>query len=311
MSPRTRSYLYLALCILLWAAIPVASKKILVTLDNLQMLFYSTVLSALAIGGVLVAQGKHRLLIRACPAELGQMALLGSLGAYLYYVLLYAAFARTTAVEGFILAYTWPILVSLLAVLLLGEALTGRKVLAVAVSFLGVVVIVTQGRLLSVSFTSLSGDLLALSGALVFALFSVLGKGKRFDPTVAALVYFLTALLLVTPTLLLFSRLEWPPPGIWPWLLLNGLLINGVTYIFWFKALEHGDTFVISNALYLTPFLSLIYVLLLLDEPVRPSAVMGLAIILAGIGLQSWEAWRTRLLGRKKAEGSGQSTLRP
>ncbi len=311
MSPRTRSYLYLALCILLWAAIPVASKKILAELDNLQMLFYSTALSALAIGGVLLARGGISALARVRPAEVRQMALLGFLGAYLYYVLLYAAFARTTAVEGFILAYTWPILVSLLAVIFLGEALTGRKVVAVAVSFLGVVVIVTQGQLTSVSFTSLGGDLLALSGALVFALFSVLGKGKRFDPTLAAFVYFLAALVCVTVTLLLFSRPVWPSPAVWPWLLLNGLLINGITYIFWFKALEHGETFVVSNALYLTPFLSLLYIALLLDEPVRPSAVMGLAIILAGIVLQSWEAWRLRLLGRKKAEGPDRSTLRP
>lgn len=39
------AYIYLTLCIIFWAAIPVVSKKILVELNNIQMLFYSTIIS--------------------------------------------------------------------------------------------------------------------------------------------------------------------------------------------------------------------------------------------------------------------------
>jgi drug/metabolite transporter (DMT)-like permease len=65
-------------------------------------------------------------------------------------------------------------------------------------------------------------------------------------------------------------------------------LVNGISYLFWFKALEHGDTFIVSNLLYLTPAISLLFVLLLLNEPVHPSAVSGLALIIGGILFQSW-----------------------
>ncbi len=195
------SYFNLALCILFWASIPVVSKKILVEMTNVQMLFWSTIFSFVVLAGLLVAQGKVRLLSRYSLRAYGWMALLGFLGAYLYYILLYGALARTTAAEGFILAYTWPILVSLLAVVLLGEKLTPRRGLAVLVSFLGVLVIVTQGRLVSIAFTSLTGDLLALAGAFVFALFSVLGKKAHYDQTVSATVYFGVALVAVAATL--------------------------------------------------------------------------------------------------------------
>ena len=299
MSPPQRlSYLNLALCILLWASIPVASKKILVEMTNVQMLFWSTLFSFVVLAGVLVAQGKVHLLARYDAKAYAWMGLLGFLGAYLYYILLYGAFALTTAAEGFILAYTWPILVSLLAVVLLGEKLTGRRALAVAISFFGVLVIVTQGRIVSVAFTSLRGDLLALAGAFVFALFSVLGKRARYDQTVSATVYFGVALLAVTATVLLPSPvgegLGFPSAGVWPWLLYNGVLVNGISYVFWFKALENGDTFVISNALYLTPFLSLLYVYFWLDEAILPSAVVGLVVIVAGIGVQAGRSrgWR-------------------
>lgn len=288
------SYFNLALCILLWASIPVVSKKILVEMTNVQMLFWSTIFSFVVLAGLLVAQGKVRLLPRYSLRAFGWMALLGFLGAYLYYILLYGALARTTAAEGFILAYTWPILVSLLAVVLLGEKLTPRRGLAVLVSFLGVLVIVTQGRLTSIAFTSLAGDLLALSGAFVFALFSVLGKKAQYDQTVSATVYFGVALVAVAATLLLPSLagddpgMGWPSAAVWPWLLYNGFLVNGVSYIFWFKALENGDTFVISNALYLTPFFSLLFVFFWLDEPILPSAVIGLLVIVAGMAIQRY-----------------------
>ncbi|RLT38625.1 MAG: DMT family transporter [Chloroflexi bacterium] len=286
-TPQRISYFNLALCILFWASIPVASKKILVEMTNVQMLFWSTLFSFVVLAGVLVLQGKLGLLARYKPADYGWMGLLGFLGAYLYYILLYGAFALTTAAEGFILAYTWPILVSLLAVVLLGEKLTARRALAVGISFFGVLVIVTQGRIVSVAFTSLRGDLLALAGAFVFALFSVLGKRARYDQTVSATVYFGVALLAVTATLLWTDEIAAPSAAVWPWLLYNGVLVNGISYIFWFKALENGDTFVISNALYLTPFLSLLYVYFWLDEAILPSAVVGLVVIAAGLGVQA------------------------
>jgi len=287
LSPQRISYLNLALCILLWASIPVASKKILVEMTNVQMLFWSTLFSFTVLVGVLVAQGKVRLLARYDTRAYGWMGLLGFLGAYLYYILLYGAFARTTAAEGFILAYTWPILVSLLAVVLLGEKLTGRRALAIVISFCGVLVIVTQGRIVSFAFTSLPGDLLALGGAFVFALFSVLGKRARYDQTVSATVYFGVALLAVSATALLSGGIPWPSAAVWPWLLYNGIFVNGISYVFWFKALENGDTFVISNALYLTPFLSLLYVYFWLDEAILPSAVVGVVVIVAGVGIQA------------------------
>ena len=289
MSLPARSYLNLALCILLWASIPVTSKKILAELDNLQMLFWSTVFSVLALAALVVAQGKISTLKSYGLPGILSLGWLGFLGAFLYYILLYGAFARTSAAEGFILAYSWPIMVSVLAVPLLGERLTAARILAVATSFIGVVVIVTRGRFVELSVTSLPGNLMALCGAFVFALFSVQGKRVGHDLTVAALVYFVAALVCAGVAMAFVGFTVLPPAHIWGWILYNGLLVNGVSYLFWFKALQHGDTFVVSNLLYLTPALSLLFVRLFLDEPTHLSALLGLLLIVAGILLQSWQ----------------------
>lgn len=287
MTARAQSYLSLALCILLWASIPVASKKILAELSNLQMLFYSTIFSAFALGALVLWQRKTVSLKDYTLRDFAYMCWLGFLGAFLYYVLLYGAFARTSAAEGFLLAYTWPILISLLAVPLLGERFTPARLIAIVISFSGVVAIVTQGRMVALRVENLAGNLLALCGALVFALFSIQGKRAKYNVTVAAFVYFCAALICSAAAIVLSGGLALPSTAIWGWLIYNGLLVNGLSYVFWFKALEHGDTFIVSNLLYLTPAISLLFVLLLLDEPVHASAVSGLVLIIAGILFQS------------------------
>lgn len=298
MTLRTRSYFNLALCILLWASIPVASKKILAELNNLQMLFYSTVFSALALGALVAGQGKISSMARYSLRDYAHLSWLGFLGAFLYYVLLYGAFANTSAAEGFVLAYTWPILVSLLAVPLLGQRLTPVRLFAIAVSFCGVVMIVTRGRMLEFQMENLAGNMLALSGALVFALFSILGKRANYDITIATLVYFCSALFCALATIAVAGELPLPSLSVWGWVLYNGLLVNGVSYLFWFRALEHGDTFIVSNLLYLTPVLSLPLVKVFINEPVHMSAVTGLMLIIAGILLQSWPKLATLIRSR-------------
>jgi len=263
------------------------TKYILIELNNLQMLFYSTIFSCTVMGGIVLFQKKTSVLATYSIYDYAKVGVLGFLGTYLYYVLLYGALALTSASEGFILAYTWPMLVIILAFPLLREKLTIKKLCSIFISFLGIMVIVTHGSIFTLSFTSLQGDILALGGACVFALFSVLGKKYQYDQVVSVFIYFVTALVFITPTLLLFSSLKMPSFHVWLWLLLNGFLVNGVSYIFWFKALEYGDTSVISNALYLTPFLSLVYIALFLGEQILLSTVVGLVIIVVGIVLQS------------------------
>lgn len=63
--------------------------------------------------------------------------------------------------------------------------------------------------------------------------------------------------------------------------------MNGITYIFWFKALEHGKTSIISNLLFLVPFISLVYIYLFLGEKILISSFIGLVVILIGVVIQS------------------------
>jgi drug/metabolite transporter (DMT)-like permease len=305
MKKKTVSYLYLALCILFWASIPVVSKKILGELSNFQMLFYSTILSLIILSTILFVQKKSSLLKAYSRTDYLKMSALGFLGTFLYYVLLYGALSLTTASEGFILAYTWPILVLVLAFIILKEKITIKKIIAILFGFLGIIVIVTKGEIRTLDFTHAYGDMLAIMAAFTFALFSILGKKLKYDQTISAFVYFLSSLVFITITMVVFFKIPWPSMTVWPWLIYNGFFVNGITYIFWFKALENGDTHFISSMLYLTPFLSLVYIYLFLDEKILISSIMGLLIVVTGIAIQ----WKKSPSTKQKRRTSGGKLL--
>ena len=85
-----------------WGLIPVVTKQILGELNNLQMLFSSTLFSCMVMGGIVLFQKKIRVLAAYSMHDDVKGGGLGFLGTSLYDLLLYGALALTSASEGFI-----------------------------------------------------------------------------------------------------------------------------------------------------------------------------------------------------------------
>jgi drug/metabolite transporter (DMT)-like permease len=63
-----------------------------------------------------------------------------------------------------------------------------------------------------------------------------------------------------------------------------GIFELGITYTFWLKALQLSETTgKISNFVYLTPFVSLIFIHFVLHETIHYTSVVGLCLIVGGI----------------------------
>jgi drug/metabolite transporter (DMT)-like permease len=66
-----------------------------------------------------------------------------------------------------------------------------------------------------------------------------------------------------------------------------GFFEMGITFLLWLKALKYSSsTAKISNLVFLSPFISLLFIGLLVGEEIRISTIFGLALIIAGILLQ-------------------------
>jgi drug/metabolite transporter (DMT)-like permease len=70
-------------------------------------------------------------------------------------------------------------------------------------------------------------------------------------------------------------------------LLWSGIFTYAIAYTFWALALAEGETAKISNLAYATPFISLLWTTLILQEKFEPFALLGLLLIVGGILIQN------------------------
>ena len=136
-----KAYLFAGISILIWSTTATISKLMLNTLNSYQVLMFSSVFAACALLLVTIFNGKIKLLLRYRIKDYLLSLLIGLLGTCLYYVFLYAGTEKMEASQAFIINYLWPIMSVLFACIILKEAMTRRKYLAFAVSFLGVLTV--------------------------------------------------------------------------------------------------------------------------------------------------------------------------
>lgn len=279
-------FLYATITILLWGTVATVGKLLLNTLDNYQVLFYVTLFSAIAVFILSASMGKIKLIKKYKAKDYKIFFLLGAAGTFMYNLLLYIGLRFSSAQEAFTINYTWPIWIIILASLFLKEKITYRKLIAIILSFVGVLVIISQGKF-SINYENLFGNLIMLFGAFFYGIFCVLGKKYKYENTTSMFFYFISGTILSFIAMITFSSFIIPKPieilGFF-WL---GGIATGIAYLFWFLALRHGDTGIMANLVFLTPFISLIFISIFLNEKILVSSFAGLIFIITGILIQS------------------------
>jgi drug/metabolite transporter (DMT)-like permease len=277
MSNKTRALAYTLFCVALWALIPVVSKLGQDGLDNHQFLFWSSLVSFVAFAVASAERGKISALRAYRAKDWLSMIALGFLGTYLYYVLLYFGYAKAEGFEVLVLQYTWPIFIVLLSVPFLRERFTPRRVVACALGFSAVVLVLTKGDLSGIKLGNFAVDAYVLIGAFSFALFSVLGKKVSFEPFTMNAVFFFIATIVSFASMMVFSGFAAPSARTALPVLVNGLFVNGLSYVLWIKALRAADASFVAPFVFLTPVIAAIYLVVFFSAPVVP--VYGIALV--------------------------------
>lgn len=283
-----RSYIFVLLAALLWGSTAAVGKLLLADLDNFQVLFFVILFAFLGLLLLVLIQKKWMILQKYTWRDYWTFAWMGFLGVFLYSLFLFGAIQLLPAQEAFIINYLWPVMVVIFAATFLKEPLTAIKMFGILCSFLGVAVVITKGDFFSLQLGNPLGILSAVAGAITYGLFSVLGKKQDYDKTVSMTLYYFSALFCILVAVLLFSNI--PPLSLNQllgliWL---GFFATGLPFVCWFLALKYGDTAKMSNMIFLTPFISLVYIYFMVGEKILISSVVGLVIIVAGILIQSY-----------------------
>lgn len=215
---------------------------------------------------------------------LGKFSLLGFLGSCFYYLCLYWGYHVGEGIQVLVLQYTWPLFIVLLSILILREKLTKGRIVSCILGFLGVLVILTKGNLLSFKFPDMMITLVVLIGALSFALFSVLSKKITANAFHSVFYYFLSGTLFSLVSLFIFSEPKLPINSNLTTLIINGALINGLSYLLWIKALRLTESSRIAPLVFLAPVLSAIWLVLFFNEVFLPIYALGITLtIVSGL----------------------------
>lgn len=284
MKNQRKAYAYALMAVLCWSTIGSAFKLSLRHSDYLSLLLIASAASSAVLFATLAIQGKLRLLRDLTPVNLAYSALLGLLNPFLYYVVLLQAYDRLPAQEAGTLNYIWPLVLVLLSVPMLKQRIRPVSILAILVSFAGILIISTHGRPDQMSFSDPAGVLLALGSAVFWALYFILNMRDPREDLPKIFLNFCFGTFYVGLFFLIRGQFTFPPwQGIAGGVYL-GFFEMGIPFVLWLKALKHSsDTARVSNLIYLSPFLSLILIHFVVGETILASTMVGLVLIVAGI----------------------------
>lgn len=289
METQKQAYAYALTAVLFWSTVASAFKISLRYLDFLQLLFFSSIVSSIVLFLILLIQNKLSLLKEYSKKDYLHSLMLGFLNPFLYYVVLFKAYSLLPAQEAQPLNYTWSIMLVLLSIPLLKQRINFKSIVAVLISYFGVLVISTRGAMLELSFTNPNGVLLALGSAVIWALFWIYNIKDKRDEVAKLFLNFSFGFIFILIAILFFSKMKVFNIAGLLGATYVGLFEMGITFVFWLKALRLSKTTAqVSNLIYLSPFVSLVLIHLFVGERILLSTLIGLIFIVTGIMLQQY-----------------------
>ncbi len=285
-----RATLYGLATVLCWSTVATAFKLSLYYLSPIQLILLASCASWVFLMLVLLAQGRLVELFGQRKSAYMWSFVFGLMNPALYYFLLFTAYDLLPAQEAQAINYSWAIVMSLLAVPLLAQRLSHFDLVAAALCYFGVVVIATRGAPFSLEFANLKGVLFAVASTVVWSLYWILNQRDKREPIVGLCLNFSFALPIIFTFAWVNGELSSVLAADWRGLvggIYVGVFEMGLAFVLWLNAMKLAEnTARIANLIFISPFVSLVFIYFLLDEPILLSTLIGLVFIIFGLLLQ-------------------------
>jgi drug/metabolite transporter (DMT)-like permease len=190
------------------------------------------------------------------------------------------------------LSYSTPIFVTIAAVLFLHEQVRARRWAAVALGFIGMMIIVRPG---SDSFTA--GSLIALAAAVLSGIVAIQIKQLSKTEPADRIVFYTTLLWVPMSLLPALTVWKWPHGMTWVWVIAAGVLGTG-GHMLWTRALKLGDVSALTPISFMQLPIVAIAGWLLFREPLDRWTALGAGVIFIA---NAYIAHREAQLARRDA----------
>lgn len=215
--------------------------------------------------------------------------ILGFLGVTLYFFIQYFGLNMTTTVNASILIATSPIFTVLLASMIFNqEKISPLDILGTIIAFLGIFFVFTAGRGMSISRSTILGDLLLLSNSLIWALFTVLGKNlvDKYDPFVVMAYINIYAAITVLPIVFtpsFISSVKSASYTTWAAIIYLAVFCSVYSYYMWYKGIKIIGASKTAVFNYINPMIAVIIGILLLKEEWNIYTLIGGILVFIGV----------------------------
>ncbi|WP_165395008.1 DMT family transporter [Thiomicrorhabdus indica] len=233
-------------------------------------------------------------------AHAGFMLALGILSVGAFNTLVYIGLQTTSAVNALLLLSSVPVFILLMSPVILGHRLNAYQIMGMVVSGSGVLLVLTQGKLLALAdFGHDAGLLWVLTGVISWALYSVLLH--KLPKGIGGSGFFAVTVLVGVFGLLPFyaweSVVQQRPitfiTDFWLTVAYVAFFASILAYMFWNKAVDMIGAERAGGFIHLMPAFGLMLSALLLDEAITVAALLGLGLIFAGLVLAAGKSiWR-------------------
>lgn len=287
---QTRAYVALFLIASLWGTFPATSKLALADLPPTLLTAIRCAIAA-ALLSVLVLRSGFDAARELTPEAVRAFFVLGVCGFVISTHISYWGIYTTSAANAAILQAMAPVMVALGARAYLGERMRSRQRVGVGVSMLGVLLVVTEGRLAELAPSELRlGDFLTLFALVGWSVYTVYGKQvlAGHSPVLTTTAAYVCGTIVLLPLAVVTAPLT-PRPRLgsavaWIVLLYHAIL-GAVAHLWWYAAVERVGPSRAAIFMNVTPVVGIGMAALLLGEDIGPWQVGGAAMVLAGVAL--------------------------
>jgi drug/metabolite transporter (DMT)-like permease len=287
--PRSKliPYLEVLAAVIAWGASFIATKIALDDVSPVSIVWLRFTMGIIILG-IAVALRKQFALPH--KSEWGYFAMLGFLGITFHQWLqsngLQTSEASTTA---WIVATT-PVFMALLGWMMLKEGLAPIKIIGIGLAAFGVLLVVTDGNISSISIARFGapGDFLILISAFNWAVFSALSRrGLKIYSAGLMIFYVMLSGWLFTSLLFIagkhYSEIQQLSLNGWMGVTFLGIFCSGLAYIAWYDALQALSTAETGVFLYIEPLVAVVVAFFILGEVITWASLVGGGIILFGV----------------------------
>ena len=283
------AYLLLTLAALFWSGNFVLGRGVNEIVPPVAFAFWRwagalVILMPFAIRGVI----RQRREIRK---NLGILTILAILSVTNFNTFIYNALRTTTAINAILINSITPIFIVLVSWIGFNDRINYRQSIGVVLSFIGLVWIVTQGKLeilLTVRFSS--GDLWTLAAALSWAFYTVLlrKRPKHIDPIPFLAILVLIGLIFLSPIYIWEIRSGASfqlSPAVLASIGYVALFPSVVAYVFWNSSVAVVGANKAGIFMHLMPVFGIVLAFIFLGEALAVYHLMGMILIFSGIFL--------------------------